>query len=76
MLLQSQGATYLCNASLHFSTRAHQLNVLQIYNDKNLEYMRSCEGWDELVKQYDEPILNENAVNAVKNLWAMFKRDK
>jgi hypothetical protein len=46
---------------------------LQIRQDKNLEYLRQMDKWDSTISKYDEPLINENAVNAIKGLFSFGK---
>jgi hypothetical protein len=49
-------------------------NLLQIRTDKNLECMRQSEGFKPMMDKYDEPVLNENAINAIKGLFSFGKK--
>lgn len=48
---------------------------MQIRNDKNLAYLRQDERFKPLLNKFDEPILNENAVKAIKSLFSFGKKD-
>lgn len=48
---------------------------VQIRSDKNLAYLREDERFTPMMNKFDEPILNENAVKAIKNLFSFGKKD-
>lgn len=48
---------------------------VQIRTDKNLEFMRSDERFKGVIEKYDEPILNENAINALKSIFSFGKKN-
>ena len=47
---------------------------VQIRTDKNLEFMRADERFKGVIEKYDEPILNENAINAIKSIFSFGKK--
>ena len=49
---------------------------MQIRGDKNLEWLRQQAGFKPVMDRYDEPILNENAINAIKGLFSFGKKDE
>lgn len=48
---------------------------VQIRSDKNLAYLREDERFTPMLNKFDEPILNENAVKALKNLFSFGNKD-
>jgi hypothetical protein len=49
--------------------------MLQIREDKNLEYMRQDERFGPLMDKYDEPVINENAVRVLKSIFSFGKKE-
>jgi hypothetical protein len=47
---------------------------MQIRSDKNLAFLREDERFTPMLNKFDEPILNENAVRAIKNLFSFGKK--
>eukprot|EP01023_Acetabularia_acetabulum_P018232 TRINITY_DN1920_c0_g1_i1.p1 TRINITY_DN1920_c0_g1~~TRINITY_DN1920_c0_g1_i1.p1 ORF type:complete len:361 (-),score=69.46 TRINITY_DN1920_c0_g1_i1:182-1171(-) len=47
----------------------------KVRNDPNLANLRKDERFKVLIDQYDEPILNEGAINAFKGLFGLGKKD-
>lgn len=52
----------------------NQRAVLQIRTDKNLEYMRGSPKFEQTMKEYDQGIINEEAINAIKGLFGWGKK--
>jgi hypothetical protein len=48
---------------------------MKIRSDKNLAYLREDERFKPLMDKFDEPILNENAIRAIKSLFSFGKKD-
>jgi hypothetical protein len=48
---------------------------VQIRSDANLAYLREDERFKPMMNKFDEPILNENAVRAIKNLFNFGKKE-
>lgn len=48
---------------------------MQIRSDKNLEYLRQDERFGSMMNKFDEPILNENAIKALKSIFSFGKKD-
>ncbi|KAI4381291.1 hypothetical protein MLD38_007375 [Melastoma candidum] len=46
----------------------------RIRSDPDLENVRSSDGFDPLLKKYDESFINENAINAIKSLFGFNKK--
>ena len=44
-------------------------NYDKIRSDPNLQIVRDSEKFKPLINKYDEPIINEDAINAIKNLF-------
>lgn len=47
----------------------------KVRNDPNLANLRKYEGFKTLIDKFDEPIINENAVKALKSLFSFGKKD-
>eukprot|EP00246_Nothoceros_aenigmaticus_P015048 TRINITY_DN6056_c0_g1_i1.p1 TRINITY_DN6056_c0_g1~~TRINITY_DN6056_c0_g1_i1.p1 ORF type:complete len:278 (-),score=56.19 TRINITY_DN6056_c0_g1_i1:267-1040(-) len=45
-----------------------------VRTDPDLETLRASPNFKELINKYDEPFINENAVNALKNVFGFFKK--
>lgn len=50
-----------------------QCDALQIRKDPNLAYLREDERFTTMMNKFDEPILNENAIKAIKSLFSFGK---
>lgn len=46
---------------------------LQIRKDPNLAVLREDERFTTMMNKFDEPILNENAIKAIKNIFSFGK---
>ncbi|URE07732.1 hypothetical protein MUK42_21480 [Musa troglodytarum] len=46
-----------------------------IRNDPDLANLRASEGFEPLMKKFDESFINENAINAIKSLFGIFNKD-
>lgn len=49
---------------------------MQIRGDANLAYLREDERFVPMMNKFDEPIINENAVRALKNLFSFGKKEE
>lgn len=47
---------------------------VQIRSDPNLKNARADEMFKRTIEKYDEPLLNENAVNALKSIFSFGKK--
>lgn len=47
----------------------------KIRSDKNLEFLRADDRFVPMLNKFDEPIINENAVKALKSLFSFGKKD-
>ena len=69
---------------IHFFLLIHTVHLLSFFpflllqtirSDPDLANLRASEEFEPLVKRFDESFVNENAINAIKSLFGIFKKE-
>lgn len=61
--------------SIGFILCAVVLCLQRIRADPDLANLRTSEEFESLLKRFDESFINENALNAIKSIFGIFKKE-